>query len=347
MGLFEHARRRKPRREHGYCSDDVARALAAVVRAPASAPAPALLAPIYLSYLEQAQRPDGRFHNRRSAGAGGRLTDRVGSDDSNGRALYGLGVAAACAAGGLATRALRCFESGAAAFSSPSPRANAYAVLGAAAVASRDPGHSGAALLLRRAEARLPRLSDGPGWRWPEHRLAYDNARLAEALIEAGQSFRRPQLVEQGLALLGWLVELERDGDHFSFAPAGGWAPGEPRPGFDQQPTEASAMAEACAAAYAATGEDRYAELVVLAANWFFGLNDSGVELADRRSGGCRDGLEREGANENQGAESTLALISALQAVGRVQAAVRSASSSSSTETYAAPTQRSAAPYVI
>ena len=32
VGLFEHARHRTPRPEHGYCTDDVARALAAVVR---------------------------------------------------------------------------------------------------------------------------------------------------------------------------------------------------------------------------------------------------------------------------------------------------------------------------
>jgi hypothetical protein len=317
------------------------------VREPDSAGAPASLAPIYLSFLERAQRPDGRFHNRCSAGAAGRFTDRVGSDDSNGRALHGLGVAASAGAGELAARALHCFESGAAAFSSPSPRANAYAVLGAAAVAVRHPGHTGAALLLSRAESRLLRLTDDPVWRWPEPRLAYDNARLAEVLIAAGTAFRRPRLLADGLALLDWLVALELDGDCFSFAPAGGWGPGEPRPGFDQQPTEASAMAEACAAAYDATGETRYVELGLLAAQWFFGLNDCGVELADRRSGGCRDGLERRGANENQGAESTLALIAALQAVRRLQAAARRASSSSPTETYAAPTQRSAAPYVM
>jgi hypothetical protein len=106
-------------------------------------------------------------------------------------------------------------------------------------------------------------------------------------------------------------------------------------------------MAEACAAAYASTAETRYAELGFLAAKWFYGLNDTGIELADRQSGGCRDGLERRGANQNQGAESTLALISALQAVRRLQAAARSASSNSASETYAAPTQRSAAPYVM
>jgi hypothetical protein len=347
VGLFEHARYGMGRPEHGYCTDDVARALAAVVREPDSAAVPASLAPIYLTFLERAQRPDGRFHNRRSAGASGRLTDLVGSDDSNGRALHGLGVAASRGAGELAARALRCFESGAAVFSSPSPRANAYAVLGAASVATRHPGHTGAGLLLTRADSRLLRLTDDLAWRWPEPRLAYDNARLAEALIAAGVAFQRPQLLEQGLALLDWLVDGELDGDCFSFAPAGGWGPGEARPGFDQQPIEAGGMAEACAAAFASTGETRYAELCFLAAKWFFGLNDTGVELADRQTGGCRDGLERRGANENQGAESTLALISALQAVRSTQAAARSAASSSLTETYAAPTHRSAAPYVI
>ena len=97
-------------------------------------------------------------------------------------------------------------------------------------------------------------------------------------------------------------------------------------------------MAEACARAYDATGDERFAELAQLAARWFLGENDTGVALVDPESGGCCDGLEREGRNENQGAESTIAAIAAFQA------AERSAPSSSAVETVAAPTFRSAAP---
>jgi hypothetical protein len=211
-------------------------------------------------------------------------------------------------------------------------------------VARHHPGHDQAEELFLRTHPRLGRLSLEPGWPWPEPRLAYDNARLAEARIAAGVAFARPELLDDGLLLLEWLIGIERTGDHFSFAPTGGFGPGDPRPGFDQQPIEAGAMADACARAFLATGERRYAELAELAANWFFGLNDAGVALYDPITGGCCDGLEHAGRNENQGAESTLALISALQSVREAYAAARSARSSSAVSTYAAPTLRSAAP---
>ena len=347
VGVFEHARFAAPRVEHGYCTDDVARALGVATRELGTGAGPARLAGVYLGFLERAQRPDGRFRNRRTAGLDRGWTDSQGSDDSQGRALFGLGIAAAQGAGELARRALACFERGAPAFESPSPRANAYALLGAAEVALRHPGHAAAEDLFVRTHPRLGRPSLEPGWPWPEQRLAYDNARLAEARIAAGVAFARPELLDEGLRLLEWLVAIERAGDHFSFAPSGGFGPGDPRPGFDQQPIEAGAMADACARAFLATGERRFAGLAELAANWFLGVNDTGVELYDPTTGGCCDGLERAGRNENQGAESTLALISALQSVRETYAAARSARSSSSVSTYAAPTLRSAAPYVM
>src|SRR5262249_10148723 len=77
--LFEHALLREPRREHGYCTDDVARALVAVVRE-GHAPWLDRLRAVYLRFVEDAQLPDGRFHNRRAAG--GAWADEVGSGDS-------------------------------------------------------------------------------------------------------------------------------------------------------------------------------------------------------------------------------------------------------------------------
>jgi hypothetical protein len=316
----------------------VARGLAVVCREPEP---PAGLAGVYLGFVEQAQRGDGRFHNRRSAGTSGAFTDEVGSDDSQGRALYGLGVAFANSSGDLAGRALRAFESGAPAFDSPSPRANAWAAIGAAEVEMRQPANAAAAALFARTRARLGAVANTRAWPWPEARLAYDNARLAEARIACGVAFDEPALLEEGLALLRWLAAIELREGHFSFAPVGGWASGEPRPGFDQQPIEAGAMADACLRAFEATGDEHFAELCELTALWFLGANDIGTVLLDEATGGCCDGLERNGRNENQGAESTLAALSALQA------AARSARSSSSVETLAAPTARSAAPYVM
>jgi hypothetical protein len=343
--VFEHALHSAPRLEHGYCTDDVARALVVVLHEPQRSSAFRRLEEICLTFLENAQLDDGRFRNRLSPPPERRWLDEVGSDDSNGRALWALGTTAAHGSSvTLRQRALARFAAGAAAFRSPSPRTNAYATLGAVEVLCAWPHEGVAKSLLMVAASRLGELRNDPVWPWPEARLTYDNARLAQARVAAGVALEDRQLLDEGLRLLRWLVEIETHSDHFSFTPQTGWARGEPRPAFDQQPIEAGAMADACATAFDATGDDAWIHACLRAAVWFVGANDTGVLLLDPVTGGCSDGLEARGCNRNQGAESTLAMISALQQARRLQAAARRAARSSAVSTLAAPTQRSAAP---
>ncbi|MGH8948156.1 MAG: glycosyltransferase, partial [Acidimicrobiia bacterium] len=190
--------------------------------------------------------------------------------------------------------------------------ANAFAILGASEVLTMDPGHVSARKAMTRWSGRL-HVSDSPGWPWPEKRLAYDNARIPEALIAAGAGLGDDHLIDAGLRLLDWLVTTETRDGHFSFTPVGGWAPGEPRPGYDQQPVEAAAMADACSRAFLLTGDGKWRDEVLRAARWLLEDNDGQVVLYDFETGGCCDGLTTRGPNLNQGAESTLAALSTLQ----------------------------------
>jgi hypothetical protein len=206
-------------------------------------------------------------------------------------------------------------------FASPSPRSNAFAVLGASEVLALDPEHGPAREALTRWAGHITVSSD-PDWPWPESRLSYDNARLPEALLAAGSALGDEDMVETGLGLLDWLVTTETRDGHFSFAPVGGWARGEPRPGYDQQPVEVAAMADACSRAWELTGEGKWREGVLRAARWLVEANDGNVVLYDFHTGGCCDGLTPSGPNLNQGAESTLAALSALQQAARVTGAI-------------------------
>ncbi len=207
VGVFEHARIRKPRVAHGYCTDDVARALVVLLREPARTAPLERLAETCLSFLEQAQLTDGSFRNRRAAG--GRWLDEDRSDDACGRALWAAATAATAASdAGQRRRGLRLFEAGAG-FSSRWPRANAYALLGAAELLATPPGASGrraAERLLLEAADGLGRVRDDPCWPWPEPRLSYANAVLAEARIAAGDALGDEELLAEGLTLLDWLV---------------------------------------------------------------------------------------------------------------------------------------------
>jgi hypothetical protein len=316
IGLFEHAEMTVRRAEHGYCVDDVARGLVVTAREQYPDPTTRALSETYLRFVGEALAADGQFRNRRSAD--GIWRDEPGVDDCWGRALWGLGTAVARAPA-LAERALTHFDRGSH-LRSPWSRAMAFAALGAAAVLERHPQHKGAQRLLSDAAVRIGPPGRDPDWRWPEPRLHYANAALAEAMLSAGSLLGRRRWVQDGLAMLTWLVGVETRGNHVSVTPVGRWARGELRPGFDQQPIEVAALADACALAFELTSDPGWARIVQSCAAWFEGDNDTGVALTGSSGGGC-DGLERHGRNENQGAESTLALLSTLQQARRLFAA--------------------------
>ncbi|RZS91643.1 hypothetical protein EV189_0890 [Motilibacter rhizosphaerae] len=309
-GLFEHAEGTRPRREHGYCVDDVARALVVLAREQPGAADDLLEG--YLAFVLSAQDPDGTFRNRRSTDL--RWHGKAGVEDCWGRALWGLGVAAASPAVPVASqaRAREAFRRGVG-WRSPHLRATCFAALGAAALQELHPADEAARDLLRDAAAAVGRPADDPVWPWPEPRLRYANAVLPHVLLAAGSALGLPALVADGVLLLDWLLRVQTRGSVLSLVPAQGRARGEGGPGFDQQPIEAAALADACASAWAVTGDRRWAEEVARAAAWFDGANDSGTALHDPHSGGGYDGLEPGGRNANQGAESTLALLSTRQ----------------------------------
>lgn len=307
-GLLEHASFDQPRTEHGYTTDDNARAL--VVLTTGLSGADPDLSP-YLDYVIAARTADG-WRNRMSSR--GEWTDLVGPDDAQGRAIWGLGCA--MAAPNAADRARDALFAGLD-FSSRYSRANAYAALGAVAALSVAPDAGDIEQLLHRVAGAIPRPGTGP-WPWPEPRLTYDNARLPEALIGAGSLLDDRSMVDDGMALLDWLAKLETGRHGFSFTPVAGRGPGETGPGFDQQPLEAWAMADASLRAFAIDPAPVWAERVEAAAEWFLGRNDVGVPLFNLDTGAGYDGLTRDGVNQNRGAESTLAALGGLQAMIRL-----------------------------
>jgi hypothetical protein len=311
-GIWEHALYSEPREENGMCTDDNARALILLLRQPDLSPELRDMADAYLRFVVDAALLDGGFHNRRHSD--GMWADTLGSDDSQGRAIWALGTAISHNAGGRSA-ALDLFDRQE--FRSPSPRANAFAVLGAAEVLSAVPGDHHATELIKAWVSNIV-VRPGTEWPWPESRLAYDNARLPEALIAAGSVLDDESMVRNGIRLLDWLVTIEMRHGHFSFTPVGGWAPGEDRPGFDQQPVEAAAFADACARTWDITGTEKWRRLVEKSALWFLGENDVGAVLYDRDTGGGYDGLTSSGPNLNQGAESTIAALSTLQRAAKL-----------------------------
>ena len=311
LGLFEHALGTAPRQEHGFCVDDVARALVVTAREPEPSAAVAALRVGYLDFVCAAQRDDGLMHNRR--GTDGTWTDRPSSNDHWGRGLWALGTTAAEVEDEEIAERARLGASIALRSRSIFPRAMAYAALGAGQVLRAVPGDTAAVRLLSDARRVLDRSRPDARWPWPEERLTYANAVLPEAMIVIGGELADEAFRDDGLLLLDWLVEEQTLDGHLSLVPSTGRSRGDQRPGYAQQPIEAAALAEACRTAYLATSHPRWLDAIEMCVDWFAGANDAGLVMRDAATGGGYDGLERGHASLNQGAESTLAWLSTLQ----------------------------------
>jgi hypothetical protein len=313
-GVFEHALGVAPRPDHGYCLDDVARALAVLVREPTPTRLVASLTETCLRFVEAAITPDGLAHNRMDVD--GQWTDDPGLGDWWGRAIGALGLAAALAPLPFTqARAMRLFMV-AAAQRSVEVRSMAFAIPGVVELLRVRPGSPIARHLLSDAVDVIPYAAAptgaGGGWGWLEPRLRYGNGSLPDALLAAGDAMGDPRLIEHGLVALSTLLALETRNGHLSVTGPAGRGPGETDVQFDQQPIEVAAIADACARAFVLTGDPQWRDGVERAWAWFTGDNDSGVAMIDELGGGY-DGLEPHGRNDNRGAESTLAALSTFQ----------------------------------
>jgi glycosyltransferase involved in cell wall biosynthesis len=331
-GMLQHAIFTIPNRREGYTTDDNARALIlAVLLEQLDVEYPdnhwhgktylpsANLPDLYLSFLEHAFNPaKGRFKNFLRYDR--RWNEPVGSEDSHGRALWALGtVLGRSSDQGCRGAAGRLFE-----FSLPavlefsSPRAWAYGLLGIQEYLASYPGDRDAQKVRSALSRRLLEMYESirrPDWKWFENVLAYGNARLPQSLLLVGADCSDDRMISVGLEALDWLLATQRCAVNGHFVPIGsqGFYPqdGE-KARFDQQPLEAAGAVSASLQAYRITGDSRWRNEAWSAFNWFLGDNDLQLPLYDSATGGCRDGLHPDRANENQGAESTLSFLMAL-----------------------------------
>jgi glycosyltransferase involved in cell wall biosynthesis len=316
-GILQHAKYSVPDRSHGYCTDDNARALVVaskdydLYRSPESE----RLLSTYLAFVSYAQREDGLFHNFVSYDR--RFLDEIGSDDCYGRALWGLGYTMYRGASPYMRLAQEIFEQAAANLTTLNVRGRAYAILGLYYYLQCYPEAEdiiGKIDRLARTHLTAFRAASHPDWPWFEDTVTYDNAIIPQSLFLAYEVTGEEEYRSAGRESLDFILKICSRGDRLSlvgndgFHTRGDDAP----PGFDQQPIDACGLVEACKVAFRLTGDRTYLRYMRMAFDWFLGVNDIGQPLYDFRTGGCSDGLVKDGANKNQGAESTLCFLLSL-----------------------------------
>ena len=124
----------------------------------------------------------------------------------------------------------------------------------------------------------------------------------------------KSRYVKTALTALSWLLDLQCSESGY-FVPIGSqgfYTRGEQRARFDQQPVEAYATVAACLDAFRCTADAQWTKHSQLVFDWFLGRNDLRVPMIDPATGACYDGLQPDGVNQNQGAESTLAFLLSL-----------------------------------
>jgi hypothetical protein len=339
VGMLQHAIFTLPNRAEGYTTDDNARALIFTLmleelgvdppgggEATKSGSANPDWSFRYLAFLEHAFNPvTKRFRN--FLGYDHHWLETQGSEDSHGRALWALGTLLSRSTNqGLRGSAGRLFESSApAVVEFHSPRACAYALLGMQEYLRSFPGDRDGQRVRLALAQRLLEMYESiqrPDWKWFEDILAYGNARLPQAMLLVGSACGNERMLSAGLDSLDWLMDTQRCQANGHFVPIGSqgfYRRGGEQARFDQQPIEAAGAVSACLEAYRVTGSNRWRNATWSAFNWFLGDNDLQLPLYDSATGGCRDGMHPDRANQNQGAESTLSFLMSLLEIRSLQ----------------------------
>jgi glycosyltransferase involved in cell wall biosynthesis len=315
-GLLQHAIHAVPDRSHGYCVDDNARALlvACALNSAGEQRLPETLTMRLAAFVQHAWNPDTRrFRNFMSFDR--HWLEETGSEDCHGRTLWALGECARSDASASRRRwATALFREALPVTGTfHSPRAWAFTLLGldAYCVVAQDSQARELRHVLAEKLIAILAAVETKEWVWFEEVLAYENARLPQALIVTGLSTGVLGYATAGLRSLRWLMRLQTTSAGL-FRPVGSASFGDIRTAprqFDQQPLEAAATISACLAALRAEGDPKWKADAERAFAWFLGSNDLAIPLVDADTGSCRDGLHPERANENRGGESVVSYL--------------------------------------
>ncbi|MFH1390909.1 MAG: glycosyltransferase family 4 protein [Candidatus Diapherotrites archaeon] len=312
FGIIQFSDYSTPDIKSGYTLDDNARALIVATKGYEKYGSKRMLkfTDTFLNFIEKCQINDGRFHNILDENR--EFTDDVGSEDSFGRTLLGVGTALnSNLPETYRLRAKKILEKTAS--QSPgiiSPRAQADSLIGIINSNNHIPEWNGMKEeMLDSLVSKYENVSSD-GWNWFEEYLTYGNSRLPEALFVAQDHFENKKVAEIAKDSIDFLTNtLFIKGKFVPIGQEKWFVKNEDRGFFDQQPIEAAEMTTAFVKAYEKTGNQNYLKKARNAFDWFLGKNSHNQMVYDESTGGCFDGLTKTGVNANQGAEAIVSYL--------------------------------------
>lgn len=314
-GIVQHAKYGIPNLKEGYCLDDNTRALLMITMAyrQLKIPETLRLLPIYLSFVHYMQTDGGHFRNFLHFNR--TYLDENGSEDSFGRNIWALGYLIRFAPDNSYREfAAELFHKSFDVFKELSHvRGYANSIIGISHYLKYYQSDEDMMKMLidltNKLMSALEKESD-ENWHWFENIMTYDNGILPLALLHSYEITGSRKVKEAALDTLEFLVEKTFSKKYLTPVGNSGWLQKEGEaPLYDQQAIEVMAMVLLFEQAYQITKDTSYIEMMFTSFMWFLGENELHIPLYDHETNGCCDGLQFNGINRNQGAESTLAYL--------------------------------------
>jgi hypothetical protein len=316
-GVIQHTKYSVPDRSLGYSVDDNARALLVAVLYDKLFKDESILdlAVIYLSFVHHAKTKDNLFYNFMSFD--NKFLDHAKTEDGFGRVLWALGYT-------VFAKPRRDLTLGSKNLINDmegkileinSPRAIAYTISGLFYLAQAEEKESKWIQYIDQLTTKLTKLysnNSGSNWKWFEPYMTYANGIFPYSLALAFVATNKKVYLDIAKESLEFLDEATTDKNVPSPIGQDGWLnKGKQKALFDQQPLEAADMVLAFIALYKIELAEEYLDKAKKWFSWYFGNNIKKVEVYDETTKGCFDGINENGLNLNQGAESILTYIMA------------------------------------
>ncbi len=309
----------EPDIDSGYTLDDNARAMIAVAMHFELTKDAGDLALIdtYLNFIDHCRQPNGSFLNYvDKAGEFHIQNDYSNLEDSNGRAIWALGVIASYAhilPAALVKKAVRILQATKAGiFKLESPRAIAFAIKGLYAYHRTFEEEETRLVIEALAKKLLDKYNavSDTNWKWFEEYMTYANSTLPEAMLYAYLATGEPSYKMIAHITFEFLISHLFQGEQIKVISNRGWfhKGGSPKE-YGEQPIDVSYTIQALELFYRVFRDEAYYQKMFTAFSWFLGNNHLDQIIYNPLTGGCYDGLEEHSVNLNQGAESTVCYL--------------------------------------
>lgn len=316
FGIIQFAQLTTPDISSGYTTDDNSRALIAMVKYYEKFGKKRVLPLIqtYLHFLGYVEQKDGGFHNYVDGNRKipGNQHDEENLETTSARAMYALAKTAISNSlpDTIREMAIELFNKHSHIVEKiTSLRSIAYLIKALVIWNSTHPTQETKAIVESLGDRLVVMFENNssPDWKWFEDILAYSNALIPDALIDAYNLTKKEKYLSVARQSLDFLIGYSFEDDVCVPVGQNGWLKrGQEKHRYDQQPEEVTILVFALKAMYRITGEEKYNKMRRNAFNWFLGNNTLHQVVYNQATGGCYDGIGENNINLNQGAESTV-----------------------------------------